>query len=77
MPLYMVICAIYGATGGKHRNNFGRNLVLQNLLGINVSCGAFLTGSAANLLAVSLLAGAGRYFMLIGLWRLHRLHLSN
>lgn len=59
MPLYMVICAIYGATGGEHRNNFGRNLVLQNLLGINVSCGAFLTGSAANLLAVSLLAGAG------------------
>lgn len=59
MPLFMVIGAIYGATGGDHRNNFGRNLVLQNLLGINVSCGAFLTGSAANLLAVSLLAGAG------------------
>ncbi len=59
MPLFMVISAIYGATGGEHRNNFGRNLVLQNLLGINVSCGAFLTGSAANLLAVSLLAGAG------------------
>ena len=59
MPLFMVISAIYGATGGDSRNNFGRNLVLQNLLGINVSCGAFLTGSAANLLAVSLLAGAG------------------
>lgn len=59
MPLFMVISAIYGATGGENRNNFGRNLVLQNLLGINVSCGAFLTGSAANLLAVSLLAGAG------------------
>lgn len=59
MPLFMVISAIYGATGGENRNNFGRNLVLQNLLGINVSCGAFLTGSAANLVAVSLLAGAG------------------
>ena len=59
MPIFMVISAIYGATGGDSRNNFGRNLVLQNLLGINVSCSAFMTGSAANLVAVSLLVGAG------------------
>lgn len=59
MPLFMVISAIYGATPGTGRNNFGRNLVLQNLLGINVSCGAFMTGSAANLVAVSLMLGAG------------------
>lgn len=59
MPIFMVISAIYGATGGSSRNNFGRNLVLQNLLGINVSCSAFLTGSAANLVAASMLIGAG------------------
>jgi len=59
MPIFMVISAIYGATGGDCRNNFARNLVLQNLLGINVSCSAFMTGSAANLVAASMLAGAG------------------
>ncbi|WP_316898794.1 SLC13 family permease [Pseudodesulfovibrio indicus] len=59
MPIFMVIGAIYGATGGDSRNNFARNLVLQNLLGINVSCSAYMTGSAANLVAASMLAGAG------------------
>ncbi|WP_147821027.1 SLC13 family permease [Salidesulfovibrio onnuriiensis] len=59
LPIFMVISAIYGATGGDCRNNFGRNLVLQNLLGINVSCSAYVTGSAANLVAASMLAGAG------------------
>ena len=61
----MVISAIYGANGGDSRNNFGRNLVLQNLLGINVSCSAYMTGSAANLVAASMLIGAGEdlYYM--------------
>lgn len=59
LPLFMVISAVYGATGGDCRNNFARNLVLQNLLGINVSCSAYMTGSAANLVAASMLAGAG------------------
>jgi len=59
MPIFMVISAIYGATGGDSRNNFARNLVLQNLLGINVSCSAYMTGSAANLVAASMLIGAG------------------
>lgn len=36
LPIFMVIAAIYGATGGSKRNNFGRNLVLQNLFQINV-----------------------------------------
>ncbi|WDP93237.1 MAG: anion permease [Desulfobacter sp.] len=65
MPLFMVISAIYGANGGDNRNNFGRNLVLQNLLGINVSCSAYMTGSAANLVAASMLIGAGAnlYYM--------------
>ena len=59
LPLFMVIAAIYGATGGEKRNNVGRNLVLQNLLANNVSASAFMTGSAANLVAVSLMEKAG------------------
>ncbi len=58
LPIFMVIAAIYGATGGSNRNNFGRNLVLQNLFQINVGASGFLTGSGANLLAASLIAGA-------------------
>ena len=58
LPIFMVVAAVYGATGGKNRNNFGRNLVLQNLLQINIAAGAFVTGSGANLLAASLIAGA-------------------
>lgn len=59
LPLFMVISAIYGATGGAHRNNIGRNMVLLNLLANNVSASAFLTGSAANLLAAAMLEKAG------------------
>ena len=58
LPIMMVICAIYGATGGENRNNFGRNLMLQNLFQINLGANAFLTGSGATLLAGSLIAGA-------------------
>lgn len=58
LPIFMVIAAIYGATGGDNRNNFGRNLVLQNLFQINIGASGFLTGSGANLLAASLIAGA-------------------
>ncbi len=54
LPIFMVIAAIYGATGGNNRNNFGRNLVLQNLFQINIGASGFLTGSGANLLAASL-----------------------
>ncbi len=59
LPLFMVISAMYGAFGGALRNNVGRNLVLQNLLANNVSASAFITGSAANLLAAQLLEKAG------------------
>lgn len=64
MPIFMVIAAVYGARGGDAKNNFGRNLVLQNLLQINLCAGAFVTGSGANLLAASLIAGAigGSFF---------------
>ena len=53
----MVIAAVYGASRGN-KNNFGRNLILQNLFQINMGAAAFMTGSGANLLAVSLIAGA-------------------
>ncbi|MGC3978147.1 MAG: DASS family sodium-coupled anion symporter [Paludibacteraceae bacterium] len=58
LPIFMVVAAIYGATGGENRNNFGRNLVLQNLFQINMGATGFITGSGANLLAGSLIAGA-------------------
>lgn len=57
LPIFMVIAAIYGANAG-HRNNFGRNIVLQNLFQITVGASGFITGSGANLLAGSIIAGA-------------------
>ena len=56
LPIFMTVCAIYGASG-DHRNNFGRNLVIQNLFKVNVGANAFYTGSGAHLLAISLIAG--------------------
>ena len=56
LPIFMTVCAIYGASGDK-RNNFGRNLVIQNLFQVNVGANAFYTGSGAHLLAISLIAG--------------------
>lgn len=58
LPIFMVIAAIYGARGGSNKSNFGRSIVLQNLLHINIGASGFMTGSGANLLAVSLIAGA-------------------
>ena len=57
LPIFMVVAAVYGASNGK-RNNFGRNIILQNLFQINMGASAFLTGSGANLLAAALIAGA-------------------
>ncbi|TDG36647.1 DASS family sodium-coupled anion symporter [Pedobacter changchengzhani] len=57
LPIFMVIAAIYGANS-NHRNNFGRNIVLQNLFQNNVGASGFITGSGANLLAGSMIAGA-------------------
>jgi anion transporter len=62
LPIFMVIAAIYGATGGNNRNNFGRNIVLQNLFQINVSAQGYMTGSGANLLAAAMIIGAGGLF---------------
>lgn len=58
LPIFMVIAAVYGARGNSHRNNFGRSIVLQNLLYINIGASGFLTGSGANLLAAALIGGA-------------------
>ncbi len=58
LPIMMVIAAIYGATGGKNRNNFGRNIILQNLFQINMGASAFMTGSGANLLAAAFIGEA-------------------
>ncbi len=58
LPIFMVIAAIYGARGGQNKNNFGRNLVLQNLFQINMGASGFITGSGANLLAGAMIAGA-------------------
>lgn len=57
LPIMMVVAAVYGASKG-HKNHFGRNLILQNLFQINMGAASFLTGSGANLLAASLIAGA-------------------
>lgn len=57
LPIMMVVAAVYGASRGN-KNNFGRNLILQNLFQINMGAASFMTGSGANLLAVSLIAGA-------------------
>lgn len=57
LPIFMVIAAIYGASPEK-RNNFGRNIVLQNLFQINIGASGFITGSGANLLAGSIMAAA-------------------
>ncbi len=56
LPIFMVVCAVYGASDGN-RNNFGRNLVIQNLFQVNIGANAFYTGSGAHLLAISLIAG--------------------
>ncbi len=58
LPIFMVIAAIYGAQRNDGKNNFGRSIVLQNLLDINLGAGAFVTGSGANLLAAALIGGA-------------------
>ncbi len=58
LPIFMVIAAIYGSRPGQGHHNFGRSIVLQNLLNINLGAGAFVTGSGANLLAAALIGGA-------------------
>ncbi len=58
LPLMLVVAAIYRSTAA-HPTNFGRNLFLQNLLGINILSSGFMTGSTANLLAVGFILTLG------------------
>lgn len=77
MPVFMVVAAIYGATGGKNKNNAGRNIVLQNLFQINLGANGFLTGSGATLLAGALIAGAlGKEFFPYTDWLVAALPMS-
>jgi anion transporter len=58
LPIIIVVASIYGASS-KHPNNFGRNLFLQNLQGINFGSSAYMTGSNANLIAVAFILSMG------------------
>jgi anion transporter len=58
LPLMLVVAGIYQATA-ERRTAFGRNLFLQNLLGINVFSSGFMTGSTANLMAVGFILTMG------------------
>jgi solute carrier family 13 (sodium-dependent dicarboxylate transporter), member 2/3/5 len=52
LPILMVVGAIYGASREKP-NNFGRNLFLQSVHGVDFCSSAFMTGSNANIIAVA------------------------
>jgi anion transporter len=58
LPIIIVVASIYGASN-KNPNNFGRNLFLQNLQGINFCSSAYMTGSNANLIAVAFIFSMG------------------
>lgn len=51
LPLMLVVALIFGSSADNPKN-FGRNLFLQNLLGINIFSSGFMTGSTANLIAI-------------------------
>ncbi|MBE0565745.1 MAG: DASS family sodium-coupled anion symporter [Krumholzibacteria bacterium] len=58
LPIILVVASIYGASN-RNPNNFGRNLFLQNLQGINFCSSAYMTGSNANLIAVAFILSMG------------------
>ena len=58
LPLMLVVAAIYRSTS-QAPTNFGRNLFLQNLMGINIFSSGFMTGSTANLIAVGFILTLG------------------
>ena len=58
LPLLLVVAAIYRSTA-QAPTNFGRNLFLQNLCGINIFSSGFMTGSTANLMAVGFILTLG------------------
>lgn len=58
LPVMLVIAALYQSSAA-HPTNFGKNLFLQNLLGINIFSSGFMTGSTANLIAVGFILTMG------------------
>jgi solute carrier family 13 (sodium-dependent dicarboxylate transporter), member 2/3/5 len=52
LPILLVVARIYGASSDRP-NNFGRNLFLQNVQGVDFGSSAYMTGSNANLIAVA------------------------
>lgn len=58
LPLMLVVAAIYQSSAA-HPTAFGKNLFLQNLLGINIFSSGFMTGSTANLMAVGFILTMG------------------
>jgi sodium-dependent dicarboxylate transporter 2/3/5 len=58
LPIMLIVAAIYGSTAEKP-NSFGKNLLLQNLVGINVASSGFMTGSTANIIAVAFIYDLG------------------
>ncbi|MGC4082227.1 MAG: SLC13 family permease [Vicinamibacterales bacterium] len=58
LPLMLIVAAIYRSTAARP-TNMGKNLFLQNLLGINILSSGFMTGSTANLLAVGFISSMG------------------
>ncbi|MBI5726912.1 MAG: anion permease, partial [Ignavibacteriales bacterium] len=52
LPIMLIVAVIFGASN-ENPNNFGRNLFLQNLCGINIFSSGFMTGSTANLIAIA------------------------
>ncbi|MFH0992676.1 MAG: SLC13 family permease [bacterium] len=64
LPIMLIVASIYGSTN-DNPNRFGKNLFLQNLLGINIFSSGFMTGSTANLIAISFIfsmAGTKVYY---------------
>ncbi|MFH0733229.1 MAG: DASS family sodium-coupled anion symporter [bacterium] len=58
LPIMLIVASIYGSTS-ENPNNFGRNLFLQNLMGINILSSGFMTGSTANLIAIAFIFSMG------------------
>jgi anion transporter len=58
LPMMMVVATIYRSTA-QQPTNFGRNLFIQNMFGINIFSSGFMTGSTANLMAVGLILSQG------------------
>jgi anion transporter len=58
LPLMLVVAALYHSTAHAP-TNFGRNLFIQNLMGINIFSSGFMTGSTANLIAVGFILTMG------------------